>query len=120
MDILDEPLPGHMESISAFRTLLKSPSDRVTCPDNVARPAEPDALQTSAIESWKATEPSRESRLRLLRLLNDLTYIINSKYKGYEEGGLKRYWVDVFGSVSWAGDTGHSGDLDLIVLVSNL
>ncbi|OXB37463.1 hypothetical protein J007_02836 [Cryptococcus neoformans] len=116
MDILDEPLPGHMESISAFRTLLKSPSDRVTCPDSVARPAEPDALQTSAIESWKATEPSRESRLSLLRLLNDLTYIINSKYKGYEEGGLKRYWVDVFGSVSWAGDTGHSGDLDLIVL----
>lgn len=80
-----------MDSMSAFRTLLKSPSDRVARPDSIARPVEPDALQTSVIESWKATEPWRESRLRLLRLSSDLTYIINSKYKGYEEEGLKRY-----------------------------
>jgi len=26
--------------------------------------------------------------------------------------------VDVFGSVAWGGETGSSGDLDLVVLVS--
>jgi hypothetical protein len=32
--------------------------------------------------------------------------------------GERRFEVDVFGSVSWGGETGQSGDLDLIILVS--
>ncbi|TYJ58512.1 hypothetical protein B9479_000720 [Cryptococcus floricola] len=116
MDHLDQPLPGHMQDISAFRQLLFTPSGRLTCPDSVAHPEEPDSLQTSMIESWRAAEPSQDSRLKLLRLIKDLTHIINAEYGGYAGKEGQRFYVDVFGSVSWGGDTGHSGDVDLIIL----
>ncbi|WVO12553.1 hypothetical protein L204_100156 [Cryptococcus depauperatus] len=111
-----EPLPGHMQYISAYRLLLCRPSDRLTVPEHVVHPPQPDALQTSLIESWKAAEPGEESRIRLGKLLKELTHIINEKYGGYGEDGTKRFYVDIFGSVSWGGNTGHSGDVDLTVL----
>ncbi|WVQ73196.1 hypothetical protein IAR50_002761 [Cryptococcus sp. DSM 104548] len=120
MNFLDDPLPAHMQEISAFRRLLSAPSDRLTCPDSVTHPEVPDALQTSMIESWKAAEPSQDSKLKLLRLLKDLTHIINAKYGGYDGKEGQRFYVDVFGSVSWGGDTGHSGDVDLIILDRHL
>jgi hypothetical protein len=53
-------------------------------------------------------------------LLEKLTYNINRHLGGGPSmvKGERRFEVDVFGSVSWGGETGQSGDLDLIILVS--
>lgn len=50
-----------------------------------------------------------------------LTQVVNQHMGGYvgtRHGQPPRFQVDVFGSMSWGGQTGQTGDIDMVVRVS--
>ena len=105
---------------SPYKLLLSLPSTRLNIPHDVSSPNPPDTLQASLIREWAATEPSSSKKQYIVRLLEELSVMINAKlgsHGGSMVKGKRRFEVDVFGSVSWGGETGSGGDLDLVVFV---
>lgn len=54
-------------------------------------------------------------------LCSYLTQVVNQHMGGYvgmRHGQPPRFQVDVFGSMSWGGQTGQTGDIDMVVRVS--
>lgn len=76
-----------------------------------------DLLHQSVLKSWQAAEPSSARKQEIAQLLDTLTHTINFSTPTHENPTRDRYKVDAFGSMAWGGDTGRSGDLDLIVTV---
>lgn len=107
------------ESISPYALLLSKPQARRTIPGNLLQSASP--LQKSMLTHWNSTCAESSYQDGILDLLAWLTKSINLRLSrggagSRDDGG--RFKVDVFGSVSWGGETGTSGDLDLVVIVS--
>lgn len=104
---------------SAYAAVLAQPSPRSSVPAALS-PLHPDLLQRTVVQAWCSTEPSPDKKASVRLLLEKLTLKINQKLGGGPSmvKGERRFEVDVFGSVSWGGETGQSGDLDLIILVS--
>ena len=112
---------NQFQAISPYRQLLSRKSPRRNVPTRLQDPDGSDPLQRTLIEAWQRTEPSRRNRQYVSDLLENLSVMINRRlgdHSGMTQRGRRRFEVDVFGSVSWGGETGSSGDLDLIVLVS--
>ncbi|WVQ96666.1 hypothetical protein IAU59_003772 [Kwoniella sp. CBS 9459] len=106
-----------VHAISPYSLLLANPSPRLTVPPELLRPSKPDKLQTGIMNSWVQTEPSKESRTYKKEFLKTLTRLVNGRFGNLKlTDGSPRFKVDVFGSVSWGGETGKSGDLDLVIL----
>ena len=62
---------------------------------------------------------TREQIQSVRRLCHSLARLIDRAFDGGNDGVLEgRFVVDVFGSVSWGGQTGSSGDLDMCIRVS--
>ncbi|ORX40051.1 hypothetical protein BD324DRAFT_679114 [Kockovaella imperatae] len=102
---------------SAYRRLLSVPSPRINIPSEILLKAKTDALESSVLRAWKATEPSPDTRKHIRSLLDSLTRRINLRLDFKSQPRSEpRFEVDVFGSVSWGGETGQSGDLDLVIL----
>jgi hypothetical protein len=80
----------------------------------------PNQLQRSIMRSWHKTQADPETQKAIIDLLEWLSATINLALCPYRDQRRKksRFEVDVFGSVAWGGETGSSGDLDLVVLVS--
>lgn len=118
------PTPPVNEStsqpVSAYSLLLSMPSPRTNVPSSVLSGSDP--LQRSMLEAWMLTEPLPSQRRKVTQLLDSLTRMINARWggRGQTYKGKQRFEVDVFGSVSWGGETGSSGDLDMVILVSGL
>ena len=71
------------------------------------------------LQSWRACDLDEERIRSVRRLCKDLGKLINRAFEGGNDGVLEgRFVVDVFGSVSWGGQTGSSGDLDMCIRVS--
>ena len=76
-------------------------------------------LQSSMIVSWARSDMSKAELKSVKDLCSNLSRLINRSFGNPaddEQDG--RFVVDVFGSVAWGGQTGSSGDLDLVVRVS--
>ncbi|OCF54937.1 hypothetical protein L486_07593 [Kwoniella mangroviensis CBS 10435] len=102
-----------VHNVSPYNLLLSEPSPLHTVPSNLAHPKQLDVLQTEIMQAWISTEPTQESKVFVRNLLSTLTSTINKRF-GTKDN--QRFLVDVFGSVSWGGETGQSGDLDLVIL----
>ncbi|OCF43574.1 hypothetical protein I317_02592 [Kwoniella heveanensis CBS 569] len=108
-----------IHTISPYSLLLANPSPRLTVPPEILDPPTPDTLQSGIMSSWMKTEPSKESRVYKKEFLKSLTRLVNGRFGNLKmPDGSARFKVDVFGSVSWGGETGKSGDMDLVILVS--
>ncbi|WWC70744.1 uncharacterized protein I206_104695 [Kwoniella pini CBS 10737] len=105
---------ARVQNVSPYDLLLSLPSPRKNVPRQIANPSTPDKFQSEIIQAWVKTEPTEQSKQFVKTLLSSLTKIINAKYG--DSSGENRFLVDVFGSVSWGGETGKSGDLDLVIL----
>ncbi|WRT67792.1 uncharacterized protein IL334_004766 [Kwoniella shivajii] len=106
-----------VNSVSPYNSLLSRPSPRKTVPSNLIHPSPPDSFQSDIMQAWCSTEPTEESKKFVMKLLSNLTTVVNSTFgKQILQDGKDRFLVDVFGSVSWGGETGKSGDLDLVIL----
>lgn len=109
------------QAISPYVQLLSRPSPRHTVPQHLRDPDGEDPLQQSLMLAWQKAEPSAKQKRNVAALLEKLSVVINERL-GWPNSssvkGQRRFEVDVFGSVSWGGETGESGDLDLVVLVS--
>lgn len=112
--------PDHLANldnmVSPYHVLLSQPSPRENIPKHLLDPTPPDALQSSLLHAWALAEPTAEKRAYIGHLLRTLSAVINQRFRGHQYGTQDRFEVDVFGSVSWAGETGSSGDLDLVIL----
>jgi predicted nucleotidyltransferase len=82
-----------------------------------------DRLQMSIMWKWHVAEISNEDEWRIEHLLEQLSEAVNMQLGGYEARqraldplAEKRFVVDVFGSMSWGGQTGK-GDIDLVIRV---
>ncbi|KAK8858589.1 hypothetical protein IAR55_002818 [Kwoniella newhampshirensis] len=106
------------DRMSPYTQLLSQPSARVTVPPSLISPSHPDTLQTTIMRSWIKTEPTAETKQYIKNILQTLTRVINGRFGSGSNS--KRFKVDVFGSVSWGGDTGKSGDLDMVILDTQL
>lgn len=71
------------------------------------------ALSISILESWRASEPSQAVRDNIVRILDRVNVIFQSRY-----GKRYRFVIDIFGSVSWGGETGGEADVDMALKVS--
>lgn len=115
-----ESIRNQYAKISPYSQLLSRKSPRLTVSPHLMDRNGSDPLQRSLISAWKNTEPSQQKKQDVSDLLERLSVALN-QYLGDRIStakGKRRFEVDVFGSVSWGGETGESGDLDLIVLVS--
>ena len=113
--------PFSLAGKSAYRRLLSLPSPRTSIPSSLLQSPHADPLNSSTLKAWLKTEPSQQSKDRVQHLLDTLNRTINSRYNhnfGRPKNAPPRFEMDVFGSVSWGGETGQSGDLDLVILVS--
>ncbi|WVQ65803.1 uncharacterized protein L199_003981 [Kwoniella botswanensis] len=102
-----------VHNVSPYDVLLSEASPRHTVPSNLVHPKQLDVFQTEIMQAWISTEPIQESKVFVKNLLSTLTSTINMRF-GTKDN--QRFLVDVFGSVSWGGETGKSGDLDLVIL----
>ncbi|ORY28462.1 hypothetical protein BCR39DRAFT_202078 [Naematelia encephala] len=71
------------------------------------------------LHAWASAEPTDAERQHTVNLLEQLSVALNARLGGPRpslEKGYRRFEVDIFGSVSWGGETGQSGDLDLVVI----
>jgi hypothetical protein len=82
-----------------------------------------DELQNSIIWSWHHAEITAQDEARIDGLLDRLTEAVNMQLGGYEARqraldplAEPRFMVDLFGSMSWGGQTGK-GDIDLVIRV---
>ena len=95
-----------------YDLLLALPPARRRVPIHVRSSG--DMMQSGIIHSWMAVEPPESQKLSIARLTDQLTFLINRFFSG-KLNGRDRFTVDVFGSVSWDGDTGKGGDLDMVI-----
>ncbi|WVW84643.1 hypothetical protein I302_106677 [Kwoniella bestiolae CBS 10118] len=102
-----------VHNVSPYNLLLSKPSPRATVPSSLIHPSQPDVFQSEIMQAWISTEPTQASKDFIMDLLSKLTSVINRRFGSK---GDQRFLVDVFGSVSWGGETGKSGDLDLVIL----
>jgi len=102
---------------SPYFTLISKRQARDTVPRELLHSS--DELQRSTMRSWANTRASPETQKAIIDLLEWLSATINLALCPYRDQKRKtrRFEVDVFGSVAWGGETGSSGDLDLVVLV---
>lgn len=100
-------------SDSPYHRLLAMPSARETVPRH--HKISTDALQASIMASWIAAEPSDDKKRYVLKLATKLTRFVQTEFGGYDGDDGSRYVVDVFGSVSWGGETGKGGDIDMVI-----
>ncbi|KAK4687028.1 hypothetical protein P7C73_g3092, partial [Tremellales sp. Uapishka_1] len=120
LDLDPKPVPPFT---SPYTQLLSLPSPRLSCPSYLWNPIPPDALQSSIIGAWRSTEMSPAKKAYIKRFLGVMTDVMNDYFDWEWHKGQrpdKRYEVDVFGSVSWGGESGESGDLDLVVIDRDL
>jgi hypothetical protein len=105
---------------SPYFTLISKRQARGTVPRELLHSS--DELQRSSMRSWANTRASPETQKAIIDLLEWLSATINLALCPYRDQKRKtrRFEVDVFGSVAWGGETGSSGDLDLVVLVRPL
>jgi len=105
---------------SPYFTLISSRQARGTVPRELLHSM--DELQRSTMRSWANTRASPETQKAIIDLLEWLSATINLALCPYRDQKRKtrRFEIDVFGSVAWGGETGSSGDLDLVVLVRPL
>ena len=109
-------------AISPYHQLISRKSPRQNIPPALRDMGMKDPLQHTVMKAWQATEPPKGRRSYVLALLEELSVLVNQKlaWAGSSSAkGKRRFEVDVFGSVSWGGETGAGGDLDLVVLVSS-
>ena len=109
------------QAISPYRQLLSRATPRKTIPRRLLNPSSGDPLQSTLMKSWQMMESSEHQKRHISQLLEELSVMINRRLSDPGSSSIKgkrRFEVDVFGSVSWGGETGNNGDLDLIVLVS--
>ncbi|EIW66756.1 hypothetical protein TREMEDRAFT_34518 [Tremella mesenterica DSM 1558] len=105
----DQPFPRNKISSAFQREIHSSPRSKL--PIQMTQTDDP--LQSSLLLSWRDSSDIGKTE-RVLGLLKKLEGIVNDKF------GEKRFEVDVYGSVSWGGQTGMSGDLDLVIRVSTI
>lgn len=106
--------------LSPYATLLSKPQARQNVPSELYQTASATELQRSMLHSWASTCAKPEYQQTILKLLEWMTETINMVLcRGAGHKGKARFEVDVFGSVSWGGETGSSGDLDLVIIVSH-
>jgi hypothetical protein len=105
---------------SPYFDLISKPQARSTVPRDLLHGGS--ELQRSVMRSWVNTRASQETQKAIIDLLEWLSHTINLALCPYSDKRRKerRFEVDVFGSVAWGGETGSSGDLDLVVLVRPL
>jgi hypothetical protein len=104
---------------SPYFELISKRQARATAPGHLYLPSRSE-LQRSIMRSWTSTRASPETQQAIIELLGFLSTTINDHlcYQPQRGHRVRRFEVDVFGSVAWGGETGVSGDLDLVVLVS--
>ena len=109
--------PRNQESTSPYALLLSKPQARRNIPSHLIQTASP--LQRTMLTNWSSTCAESTYQDGILDLLEWLTRSINLQLSrgGGSRADGGRFKVDVFGSVSWGGETGTSGDLDLVVVV---
>lgn len=100
---------------SPYGQLLSNAQARRHVPDRIARVGS--SLQRSMIANWTDSCATSSYQQAVLDLLDRLTNVINHVFDKGNRRGVRRFEVDVFGSVSWGGETGTSGDLDMVVIV---
>ena len=111
------------QGISPYQQLISRQSPRHGIPAHVMDAQMKDPLQHTLMKAWQDTEPTKARRSYISGLLEELSVLVNQKLAWAGSSpikGKRRFEVDVFGSVSWGGETGASGDLDLVILVSCL
>jgi hypothetical protein len=103
---------------SPYFTLISTPQARSQVPREQLHSQ--NDLQRSVMRSWSDTRADSATQKAIIDLLEWLSSTINLALCPYRDQrkGRRRFEVDVFGSVAWGGETGSSGDLDLVVLVS--
>jgi len=106
------------DAISPYARYLGSVPPKTNIPPSISHPSSSDSLQISLISSWAASEPSDRFHPSVSTLLDQLTRMVNDRMGYYADKKVEgdRFKVEVFGSVSWGGQT-KSGDIDLVVLV---
>ena len=97
-------------SFAPYDRLMSTPSARKTVPAHLKRST--DQLLTTIIASWISAEPTSEQKKYVTKLSTKLTGIINELWGN--GSGNPRFVVDIFGSVSWGGETGK-GDIDMVI-----
>lgn len=114
LDRVPNPWPPAMQPFpSAYRHTLTNPDPRSEIPSALLDPARHSALSTSILESWRASEPSKENKEAVVRILNQVNAIFQDRY-----GKRFRFVIEPFGSVSWGGETGDTADVDMMLKVS--
>lgn len=112
-------LSNRPDPTSPYAILLSKPQARRIIPPSLYSTATP--LQQSMLRSWSSSCADKDYQNGVLTLLDWLTKSINLQYsRGGPRADGGRFKVDVFGSVSWGGETGTSGDLDMVVIVRPL
>lgn len=103
---------------SPYFRLISTPQARSRVPREELHST--NELQRSIMRSWSDTRADPATQKAIIDLLEWLSATINLALCPYRDQRRKkrRFEVDVFGSVAWGGETGSSGDLDLVVLVS--
>lgn len=79
-------------------------------------------LERTILRSWIACEVPVAQMKATRHFCHRLADLLNQFFdRDYQQGSTARprFVVDVFGSVAWGGQTGVSGDLDLIARVSD-
>ncbi|WWC58010.1 uncharacterized protein I303_100545 [Kwoniella dejecticola CBS 10117] len=115
-------MPPTKNYLSAYKAHYSYPSPRTTVPLKLMDPACGDQLQTTIMELWRSSEPTRERKdaMEELRLL--LTNAVNAAFSSESldiENGKMRFEVDIVGSTSWGGEIGTSTDVDLVIIDRN-
>ncbi|WOO77430.1 Poly(A) RNA polymerase GLD2 [Vanrija pseudolonga] len=110
------PLNAADAPFERYRAL---PSPRLSTPAAVVRSEQTDKLQQAIMASWRGSEPGPERTAAIVALLARLTALVN-RHSYVDNPRGNRYRVDVFGSVSWGGETKKSSDLDLVIVDTRL
>ncbi|KAJ9106245.1 hypothetical protein QFC21_001390 [Naganishia friedmannii] len=93
---------------SSYYFSLTHPDPRSNIPGNVHSLAQQSPLSLAIMESWKASEPTRENKETVVRIVNQVNAVLAERY-----GKRWNFVVEPFGSVSWGGETGDTADVDL-------
>jgi hypothetical protein len=100
-------------SIDPYDRLLSLPSARATVPRHLC--CTKDNLQSSAMRHWIGAEPTDEMKRYVADLGAKLTTLIDREWGRGQGTRDPRFSVVVFGSVSWGGETGRGGDIDMVI-----
>ena len=107
--------PWFLEQRSPYQLLQRLSNTRGFADFDALARADP--LAQNVMDSWTEVEPTAQSVQYTKRLMSRLSGLVNG-IDGRNHNGKPCFEVDVFGSVAWGGETGSSGDLDLVIRVS--